>query len=943
MVDDVTEDEDALLRSVNRVLRQLPEAMDSGSPELLDALIADCTVLLEGPLVNYAEATRKVRETRGFARAKSFERSGNIGVLREGVEDLSAALDGAPGNREVGVSIGLGQALFRLGEQSGDLATLRRSVELFATLPEEPAADPFVVSTCATARMTIGTLTGDRQLVERAVVDLQAALKKPGLEAAAVAVLEQNLAIALLRNANQGRSARVYSETLAYLDRRLSGREKTPPDELLRIVQASARFEFSKITNDLRQLRRSELEVARLLKVFAAQPRRRLELLHQLGQSRFHRAIARRSTALAEAAIACLEEALALCGADVVDARRDRLFADLGYYSLHSSLLAGLPERMREAQRYFERALESITIERAPGLYVQVAKGLFELHFREQAFAEAARVAHDIELAGRFARADPRLTSGVLQQAPLEIVGVPERHAACLVRLGRLSEASVVLENSRAQHLAAALGRGVEQEAALPPQTRASLDAARVRLADQLRGRDDTSIRRAWEDYLTMRRANGLDLGSYSRDHESIQAAVPVDGALVQLCFTRIGSFALLWTKALRQPISVELPKAAWTDVGRILEGEPGGQSGWVDAYQRFLDQSLLGDAQLETATRRWSDVISGCLATLGEAIFEPLEAALVNLGLKQGAPLLLCPPGALALLPLSAAASRGALSDRWVVSVVPNALAAAITEGDTSQAQRTVCLHSPADSGGEELPMSIAEAAALKRLVPDSIEVCGKALDPSAALSAIRAATHVHIACHGVYDADNPSHSGLILANGERLTLTKLWAGGFEQHRVRLVFLSCCEGGVSGRTIDADEFSGLPAALLQLGVGGVIATPWAVLDDAARVFSEAYYRRYLDTSGAPKTSPAFALAEARRWMRSVTVATLIDEGYLSREDAEILFMGPALELRRLRRFESQRESSLSFPRESSGALRALEAQPYADACHWAGWTLFGR
>ena len=182
------------------------------------------------------------------------------------------------------------------------------------------------------------------------------------------------------------------------------------------------------------------------------------------------------------------------------------------------------------------------------------------------------------------------------------------------------------------------------------------------------------------------------------------------------------------------------------------------------------------------------------------------------------------------------------------------------------------------------------------------------------------------------------------MLAYGECLTLTRLWAAGFQQFAVRLAFLSCCEGGMTGRTFDSDEFAGLPAALLQLGAAAVIAAQWAVHDDTARVFADASYRRYFNVTGAPPTSPSRALAETRRWMRSVTVSTLIDEDYLSYEQAVELFVTSTPQTRRLRRFEAMDalNGGASLPARRPAALN-LHMRPYANACHWAGWTLFGQ
>ena len=734
-------DEDAPLGLVGLAADKLQGLLPGREPDRFAELIAYCSAVLDGPLKGHPNASRKVLEVRGVARAQTFEQSGDIGALRSGVKDLSAAVGTATSEDEASASANLAHALFRLGEQSGDLAMLRQSVDLFDALPPQRAADPYVGSTRATAAMTIGGVTGDRQMVERAVLDLQALIGRPDLDDAAKAVLEQNLAVSLLRNANQNRSARVYLEVLRHLAGRLRSRLRAPHAEMLRLVQAMARFEFAKLSNDRRELRRTELELARLLKVFAQEPRRRLELLHLVGQARFHRARSKQSIALMESAIASLEEALVLCGAPgkQADARRDRLFADLGYFSLQIAFLTNSTQRAGDAQLYFDTALRSITIERAPSLYIQVAKGLFELHYRDQAFAEAAAVAADIDRAVRFARADPRLTTGVVVQAPLEIIGIPERHALCLARLGKLAEASVVLENTRGQRLAAALERRGEREAELPPEARAALAEARIRLTDRLSGADEKAIRHTWEDYLTLRRKHGLDLGAAPRTAKNIAAAAPANGALVQLSFTPSGSMALIWTRRTHKPVLVELARNAWENIRLLLQGGSDGRS-WIGAYERFLKDSE-NVALAPQAIRDWSDAIDARLSALWNVIFQSIDDALHALGLEPRAPLLICPPGALALLPLSAAlnATGDALSDRWDVSIAPNTLAVGRDVNAKGAGRHIVCLHSPAGDAGQHLPLTSVEAAALKRLPINFTDVSDKNLSVTGALTAMR------------------------------------------------------------------------------------------------------------------------------------------------------------------------------------------------------------
>jgi CHAT domain-containing protein len=109
-----------------------------------------------------------------------------------------------------------------------------------------------------------------------------------------------------------------------------------------------------------------------------------------------------------------------------------------------------------------------------------------------------------------------------------------------------------------------------------------------------------------------------------------------------------------------------------------------------------------------------------------------------------------------------------------------------------------------------------------------------------------------LHIAAHGLYDADNPSFSRIQLAPGDGRD------GNLEVHEVlsdldlsgvKLVVLSACRSGVGQRN-GGDEIVGLTRAFLYAGAPSVIATLWDINDDASRVLMNAFYRGFL--SGAP-------------------------------------------------------------------------------------------
>lgn len=944
-----TRDEASLLNLVHQAVDHLAALLQGEAPSRFEGLIAFCDAALASPLQAYPVATRRILEVRGVAEAQTFEQTGEMAMLRRGIDDLIGSLDGEPVESSGITSRRLAQAQFRLGEQSGDLAMLRASIDRLRALPPALASEPMARCTCAVAAMTVGGLTSDSQMVERAILDLQALIKEPGLDPQARAVIEQNLAVALLKSAEQYRSERVYKELLEYLAQRLSHRKRTREAEMLRLVQAMARLQFAKISEDRNALRRCELELSRLLQVFAREPRRRLELLHMRGQARFHRAGLTRSTGILAAAIASIEGALALCvdATGRADARHDRLISDLAYYTLQLGLWSDSDSHLREARALFEEALRGTSPERSPWMYIQIGKGLFELHYRQRDFSTAASLADDINRVARLARADPRLTAGVVAQAPLELLGLHERHAWCLVQLERLAEASEVLENGRGLLLAAAARRGAALDSALNAEAQDALNNARISLAAKLRRDSDIAVRRTWEDYLTLRRQHGLDLDEVRRDARQIAAAAPSDGALIQLSFTPAGSFALVWIRSMGEPKLTALPTDAWLVISQILNGPPGGRA-WTSAYKQYLSCPADSDALALQADEEWAQVIVECLGEMWRCIWQPINVCLDELGLSRSAQVVICPQGELAQLPLAAAISSSGevQSDRWDISIAPNALAIHAAQPPAKEAlPQLLCLHSPEGEWANDLPMARAEALALRQTVPRMVEVSGARLDAGTVLDLMKSATHLHIACHGEYNESEPYKSALVLAFGERLTLTRLWAAGFERFDVRLVFLSCCEGGVTGRSLDSDEFAGLPAAFLQLGARAVIAAQWAVHDDTARVFSDAFYRRYLGEDGMPRTSPAQALGLTRRWIREATLATLVDEGYLTLEQAQEIVPTRARQTRGLRH-PSHAEGG---PRPSdSGTHEGLSdwdlmAQPYSLACHWAGWTLFGR
>ncbi|GAA3221817.1 CHAT domain-containing protein [Dactylosporangium siamense] len=145
-------------------------------------------------------------------------------------------------------------------------------------------------------------------------------------------------------------------------------------------------------------------------------------------------------------------------------------------------------------------------------------------------------------------------------------------------------------------------------------------------------------------------------------------------------------------------------------------------------------------------------------------------------------------------------------------------------------------------------------EVTALAGWLPAVTALTGAAATVTGALRTLDGAALGHVASHGVFRADNPMFSHLILADGP-LTVCDLSA---LRHPPELLVLSSCDAGLSA-VHPGDELQGLAAALLGLGTRTVVASLGPVDDeDTLRLMTD-LHRRLADG-----VAPAVALARAQ-------------------------------------------------------------------------------
>jgi tetratricopeptide (TPR) repeat protein len=101
-----------------------------------------------------------------------------------------------------------------------------------------------------------------------------------------------------------------------------------------------------------------------------------------------------------------------------------------------------------------------------------------------------------------------------------------------------------------------------------------------------------------------------------------------------------------------------------------------------------------------------------------------------------------------------------------------------------------------------------------------------------------------IHLACHGEYNPVNPLFSRLLLApdgqNDGSLNVYELY--DIELPQVDLVTLSACQTNL-GQLSGGDEVIGLSRALIYAGAPTIVASLWAVEDEATAELMVSFYR----------------------------------------------------------------------------------------------------
>jgi CHAT domain-containing protein len=521
----------------------------------------------------------------------------------------------------------------------------------------------------------------------------------------------------------------------------------------------------------------------------------------------------------------------------------------------------------------------------------------------------------------------------VSRQAELAAAGeLYSRLAFCLAHLGHLDEAVEQLEVGKARGLAEALARDRAVLDDVRREDQAVFEAARSRVKSlQVEAR---SIGREPGFDLTTSRSFVEISDDLHAAHDELDAVINrirtyrpefIEKALyfdyiaasgipecplVYLITTTQGSLALIVPAGAE---TLESEQAVWLSEFR---------SGDLESLlvEQNADGEVVGGLLFGQVEGRVDQVQAGldrALPILRDRLMGPLASRLLEHGYQRAA---LIPGGRLSLLPLHAACF-----DAVRLTYTPSSRSLRATRGVTrDRAQLAPLLFGIGNPLPNPRPLAFARSEVdeiAHRFAPESQHLLFEhAATKGVVAESLPSATHLHFACHGTFDVEEPLDSALSLSNDETLTLRDLLDGGLDLSAARLAILSACQTGIVDFRKVPDEAIGFPAGFIQAGVPSVISSLWTVNDLSTAILMSRFYLEHLDNG----LDPASALHRAQDWLRTATARDMkLSQLYEQRYQ------------------ESDKNDPHAF--RATRYFRANpEVRPFAHPYYWAAFTFTG-
>lgn len=201
-------------------------------------------------------------------------------------------------------------------------------------------------------------------------------------------------------------------------------------------------------------------------------------------------------------------------------------------------------------------------------------------------------------------------------------------------------------------------------------------------------------------------------------------------------------------------------------------------------------------------------------------------------------------PHGALHYLPFSALLSLKAhLIEYYNIRILPSASVLQFLNKQQKTKGTMLALGNPdLNDRNLDLPGAQQEVMAIAKRQPGAQILLRKKATETAVKRHAGAYRYLHFASHGIFDADKPLQSGLLLAkdvaNDGNLTVGELYDMNLNAD---LVTLSACETGL-GKIANGDDVVGFNRGFLYAGAKSIISSLWKVDDIATNKLMQSFY-----------------------------------------------------------------------------------------------------
>ncbi|KAJ7913657.1 CHAT domain-containing protein [Mycena leptocephala] len=259
-----------------------------------------------------------------------------------------------------------------------------------------------------------------------------------------------------------------------------------------------------------------------------------------------------------------------------------------------------------------------------------------------------------------------------------------------------------------------------------------------------------------------------------------------------------------------------------------------------------------------------FDEFLNTLLGILWSDVVEPIFHFLKIQKSAQPSRLWWCPTGPFAFLPIHAAGkydqdSADFASQYVISSYAPTLTTLLNTPTHTTASFKMTVAIEPEAPGCSVLPGTKAELDKITRHVPTTWLTALHRPTGTQVLRQLAKSSVVHFACHGVQDASEPLHSGLMLSDGRLKVLEIMKEDDRDtdsrKRGMSLAFLSACETATGDRATP-DEVMHLAASLMFAGFHSVVATMWTIQDLDGPKVADGFYEHLFKECAANFTPP---------------------------------------------------------------------------------------